>query len=92
MAFPGRVVEKVFLDHPHALGESYWQHQRRASQFATSMIGAGLACLIHALVPALFERSRTVQSLYDEMHARRRLGGLSPGAPIAAGREALPGY
>jgi hypothetical protein len=43
------------------------------------MIVAGVACLVHALVPALFVRtaSMRVQSLYDEMHAARRLGAAS---------------
>ena len=75
---PG-VLVNVFLDHPRSLDETYWQHQRRALHFGGSMIGAGVACIIHALVPALFVRtaSMRVESLYDEMHATRRLRGTS---------------
>lgn len=90
----GGVLNKVFLDHPHAFGESYRQHQRRALHFGTSMITAGVACLIHALVPAVFVRtaSRRVQSLYDEMHATRRLGGIANGQSNPGSPEPLLGY
>jgi hypothetical protein len=71
-----RMVDKVFLEHPRALGETYWQHQRRALQFGTSMISGGLACLLHALIPAIFVRtaSTTIARLHEQMHAARRLG------------------
>jgi len=73
------VLVKVFLDHPQSLDETYWQHQRRALHFGTSMIVAGMACLIHALLPVLFVRTASlrIQSLYDEMHGTRRLAGAS---------------
>jgi hypothetical protein len=37
------------------------------------MVAGGLACLAHALVPALFERtgSRTIKRLYAEMADRQ---------------------
>jgi hypothetical protein len=69
------VLDKVFFDHPRSLGETYWQHQRRALRFGTSMITAGVACLVHALIPAVFVRtaSTMVLRLHDEMHAAKRL-------------------
>jgi Family of unknown function (DUF6356) len=91
---PGLLV-KVFLDHPLSLNETYWQHQRRALHFGSSMIGAGVACVVHALVPALFARtaSMTVQSLHDEMHATGRLGGaLRRGGQGPLERETLGGW
>jgi hypothetical protein len=86
------MLDKWFLDHPHSLGETYWQHQRRALHFGFSMITAGTACLLHALVPAVFVRtaSSRVLDLYDEMKATRRLGGITHGRPTRGGREALP--
>jgi hypothetical protein len=74
------ILDRVFLDHPRSLGETYWQHQRRAWHFGISMVGAGMACLVHALVPAVFDRtaSRAVQRLHDEMSATRRLDGIAP--------------
>ena len=47
------------------VGESYFQHMRFALVVGTLATGAGLACLLHAFVPALCERtcSRAVASL-----------------------------
>jgi hypothetical protein len=86
------MLDKVFLDHPHSLGETYWQHQRRAMHFGISMITAGAACLVHALVPAVFVRtaSSRVLSLYDEMSASRRLSGAADGRSLPRSRETLP--
>ena len=88
------MLNKVFLDHPHSFGESYWQHQRRALHFGISMITAGAACLVHALVPAVFVRtaSSRVLSLYDEMNATRRLGVMVHRRPGPGSRETPPGY
>lgn len=90
---PG-VLVKVFLDHPRSLNESYWQHQRRGLHFGSSMIRAGVACIIHALVPALFARtaSVTVQSLYDEMHTTRRLHVTSHRGQGTLDHETLGGW
>jgi len=70
-----RVLHQVFLSHPHSLGESYWEHQRHAAEFGTSMIAAGVACLIHALVPALFGRtaSTTIRRLHHRLVATGRI-------------------
>ena len=35
-------------------GESYFQHLRFATKVGAVAIGAGLACIVHALLPALF--------------------------------------
>jgi Family of unknown function (DUF6356) len=65
----------LFLDHPRSLGETYWQHHRRALRFGVSMIAAGTACLVHALFPAVFVRtaSTVVLRLHDEVQAAKRL-------------------
>jgi hypothetical protein len=77
------VVEKLFLDHPRSLGETYWQHQRRALRFGVQMIGGGVACVMHAVLPAVFVHtaSGTVQRLYDEMRIGGRLRGVRADRP-----------
>jgi hypothetical protein len=67
--------DRAFLEHPRTLGESYWQHQQRAAAFGAAMIAGGIACLIHALVPTLFERtaSGTIVRLHERMRATHRL-------------------
>jgi hypothetical protein len=69
------MFEELFLEHPHAVGESYFEHQRRAFGFAGALIGAGLACLVHGLLPRLFvtTASDSVQRLGATL-ARRRAG------------------
>jgi len=70
-----RLLDRAFREHPRSLGESYWQHQQRALAFGMAMIVAGLACLVHALVPALFERtaSGAVLRLHERMRAAHRI-------------------
>jgi Family of unknown function (DUF6356) len=42
----------VFLDHARSLGESYWQHQAHATRFGATLVAAGIACLVHGVIPA----------------------------------------
>ena len=69
---------RLFLEHPRSIGESYFEHQRRAFGFGLTMVFAGAACLVHALVPALFVRtgSEAVTRLHDGMvvHRAKRAG------------------
>jgi hypothetical protein len=75
-----RLWDSLFTDHPRSLGESYWEHQRHAFEFGVSMIRAGIACVIHALLPALFVRtaSMTIVSLHERMIAMRRIDRNAP--------------
>jgi hypothetical protein len=77
-----------FTDHPASVGETYWQHLGSAWGFAWRMMLASLACLIHALLPFLFEKtgSRAITRLYDRMVVNRhRVAHL--GAPAVLERE-----
>jgi len=67
------ILENLFTDHPRSLGESYLQHQQHALAFGVTMVAAGIACIVHALVPALFETtgSRAVTRLYNRMVLNR---------------------
>jgi hypothetical protein len=62
-------------NHLLAAGESYLQHMRFALTVGFVTLGAGLACVIHALVPALCERtcSRTLGQLGLLFSERGRL-------------------
>lgn len=70
---------RLFLQHPHSVGESYLEHQRRALGFGFSLLAAALACFVHALVPGLFVRtgSNAITRLHDRMVVNRtaRPGG-----------------
>lgn len=66
------MLRRWFIEHPHKLDESYFQHQRTAMRFAAALFRAGSLCLIHALVPVLFEHaaSQSVAALHQKMSSR----------------------
>lgn len=59
------MIERIFLAHPRSVDESYGEHFSVAFGFGAQMVTGGLACIVHAFIPALFERtaSKTVKSL-----------------------------
>jgi hypothetical protein len=81
------LLARAFTEHPRMAGETYRQHGKIALGFALRLLGAGLACLIHAIVPYFFPRtgSATIDSLHQEMLARslRQSRGLPPEKPPA---------
>ena len=62
-------------DHLETAGETYFEHMRFALVVGFVTAGAALACIIHAIVPALCERtcSRTLGQLSWLFADRRRL-------------------
>ncbi len=72
-----RMIAKLFIDHPRAIGETYGQHARTALSFGARMVTGGLACMVHAIVPGLFVKtaSRTVVQLDAEMRGRKPAPG-----------------
>lgn len=87
-------LKALFTEHPASVGESYVEHMGQAGYFGGRMILAGVACLLHGLLPFLFTRtgSRTIEHLHGRMVASRvrakpdgaRHGGGSATAGAAA--------
>lgn len=71
------MIQRLFIDHPHSIGESYGQHARTAWSFGWRMVVGGLACMVHAVLPGLFVKtaSRTVVQLDAEMRGRKPAPG-----------------
>ena len=69
------------------MGESYLQHLFRAACFGVRMMLAGIACLVHGVLPFLFVRtgSRAIAELNDRMVLNRRVG-----LPAISADERLP--
>ncbi len=44
---------KIFTEHPHSAGETYFEHMRVALGFARQTMGASLASFVHAIFPNL---------------------------------------
>ncbi|MDB4196689.1 DUF6356 family protein [Ascidiaceihabitans sp.] len=63
---------RLFLDHPRSVDESYFEHLLFAGGFALRLLGAGVAALVHALVPCLFEKtaSQMITQMHDQIHNR----------------------
>ena len=64
-----------FTKHPHQVGETYAEHMAAAAGFGWTLFVAGIACMIHAVLPFLFEKtaSRCVAQLHGYMSLRGRL-------------------
>jgi hypothetical protein len=78
---------RVFTEHPASVGESYGEHLFRAVYFGSRMVFAGIACVVHGVLPFLFVRtgSRAIADLNDRMVMNRRIG-----PPAIPGDQRLP--
>lgn len=72
-------ILRSFTDHPASVGESYGQHLGFAMGVGGRMVLAGLACMLHGLLPFLCVRtgSRTILAL----HARVTAGARAAASP-----------
>lgn len=66
-------ILRSFSEHPASVGETYFGHLLQASVFGLRMVFAGLACILHGLLPFLCitTGSDAMKALHDEMAARR---------------------
>ena len=64
--------EHLFIVHPRSVNENYLAHAGVALRFALLLFRAGLAALVHAVIPALFETSASsiIKKLHREMTER----------------------
>lgn len=67
------LVDRLLLAHPRTVGESYVEHAGIAGRFGATMVAGGVKCLIHAVLPSVFERSASdcVARLNGELTRRR---------------------
>ncbi len=65
---------RLFTEHPKSVGETYWQHFGFATRTGATMVLAGLACMVHGMLPFLCTTtgSRTIRKL------AARLSGAQP--------------
>jgi Family of unknown function (DUF6356) len=80
-------LHRLFTEHPQSVNETYTQHMGRALWFGARMMLAGMACMVHAVLPFVFVRtgSRAIEELNARMLATRR---AAPPAVMAG--EHLP--
>lgn len=51
------IISSVFLQHPWSGNQTYLQHQRQALWAAGQLLISAGAAIVHAFVPALFQRT-----------------------------------
>ena len=62
------LIQRLFREHPESVGESYLEHLLQASYFGVRMLAAGLACLVHAVLPCVFKA--TGRTAISELHTK----------------------
>jgi hypothetical protein len=72
-------LRRLFTEHPESVDETYGEHMVRASCFGGRMVMAGLACMMHALLPFIFVHtgSEAIDELHARMQATRRRAATS---------------
>jgi hypothetical protein len=65
-------ILSAFLDHPHEVGEGYFEHMLFATRFASLLGLAAGAALVHAVFPFLCKTtaSRIIFKLHDRIANR----------------------
>ncbi len=64
---------RILTEHPASVDETYTEHLAYAASVGGNMVLAGIACMIHGLMPVLFETtgSRMVAKLHSIMLEKR---------------------
>ena len=84
------VWNRLFNDHPATVNETYGQHFLAAAGFGFRMIGGGILCLVHALVPGAFctKGSEMITELHERMVTNRRRIAETRGISVATRKAA----
>lgn len=66
------LIDRLFLDHPRSVNETYFEHLSFAFSFAGTLFFAAAAALVHAFIPSLCEKtaSTAVKNLQHKMASR----------------------
>jgi len=74
------VFRSLFTEHPASVDETYSEHFGSALSFGTKMILAGVACVVHGVLPAVFvtRGSDTIRALHERMVTKRRKDSRRP--------------
>ena len=73
------VIDRLFLEHPRSLGMSWARHGGGAVRIGFQLIGAGMAAMVHAVVPGWFSETagRRVTEIYHHIQ-KIRAGSSNP--------------
>ena len=67
------LITQPWINHPHAIGETYWQHLLYALLTSLKVILAGFMLLVHAFFPFLFVTtgSKILCKITDKIRIRK---------------------
>ena len=67
-----RALANSFTAHPAKVDETYLEHARFALRFSATLLLAGLAALVHAVLPFCFEKTagNIIRKLHGEIADR----------------------
>jgi hypothetical protein len=85
------MMQRLFLAHPHKVGENYLEHMLFALTFSGRLFKAAGAALLHAFVPALCETtaSQAIVDMHAEIVARRRTMAQASAAAVSVPAASL---
>jgi hypothetical protein len=86
----GNVFDRLFLEHPRDVKESYFEHFGHSASYGFRVLSIATCCFIHALIPGLHKTtaSRRICQLAGELDGRaqvareercRQSGSYDPG-------------
>ncbi len=73
------MLRKLFIEHPESVDETYLEHMWFAVRFAALLLAAGMAALVHAVIPGLCKT--TASDLIRIMYARIEHRGAPAATP-----------
>ena len=68
----------LFTKHPHSVGETYFEHMRKAMRVAFKIQIVVFIILIHSVFPFLFENlgSDEIEKINNDLQNRRKEQGI----------------
>lgn len=68
-----KLIEKLFVEHPASVGETYTQHFKYALGLTLIFLMLALTSLVHAFIPCLFSEaaSNWIATLNIQLQNRR---------------------
>ena len=66
-------MKNPFTEHPHSVGETYFEHMKKALKYSFVLYYAFIVVMIHAFYPFLFTTngSDTIAKLHKELKGRK---------------------
>jgi hypothetical protein len=66
------LIDRLFLEHPRAAGQRYFEHMRFAHRFGGRMLLGAFAAFVHGFFPRLCQTtaSDSVRALHATLHRR----------------------